>query len=128
MLQLSAKNLKLEQLPKFNGGVYYIENGCIRPGKLYEMAREFEKKYDEIGFIRLRGRPNDEVALLRLLWPMNDEQPISRRWVKMMSDPLSCPGKYTTDVIKGKTALFNPPYPEPDGTGKITLLCMFTRL
>ena len=103
-----CKKFNVTKLPKFNGGVYYVENG-YKAQKVYEMAREFEKQYDEIGFVRLRGRPNDEVVVA-LAMAMNDEQPIPDDG-SMMSDPLSCPGRYTTDVIKGKTALFNPPKP-----------------
>ncbi len=105
-----CKKFNVKKLPKFNGGVYYIENG-YKAEKVYEMAREFEKQYNEIGFVRLRGRPNDEVAVA-LAMAINHEQPIADDGT-LMSDPLSCPGKFTTDVIKGKTALFNPPIPSP---------------
>ena len=105
-----CKKFNVKKLPKFNGGVYYVENG-YKAEKVYEMAREFEKQYDEIGFVRLRGRPNDEVVVA-LAMAMNDEQPIPDDGT-LMSDPLTCPGKYVTNVITGKTALLNPPKPSP---------------
>lgn len=105
--QIIAK-FNLPHLPKFNGGIYYLENGEVAAG-VYETARELEKKYDEIGFVRLRNRPNDEVIMsvamqLHQMEPMIEDATI-------MSDPQACPGKYKIDVIKGRASLENPAYP-----------------
>ena len=101
-----CKKFEVKQLPKFNGGIYYLENG-ERANKLYEHARTLEQQYDEIGFVRLRNRPNDEV-IISLAMALNDETPVIDDGT-IMSDPLSCPGKFKTDVLKGKTLLENPP-------------------
>jgi hypothetical protein len=105
-----CKKFKVKQLPKFNGGIYYLENGD-KAAKVYSLARQLETQYDEIGFVRLRERPNDEV-IIALAMALNGEKPIADDGT-IMSDPLSCPGKYATDVIKGKTTLYNPPKPNP---------------
>jgi len=105
-----CKKFNIKQLPKFNGGIYYLENG-EKAAAVYRLARQLETQYDEIGFVRLRERPNDEV-IIALAMALNDEQPIADDGT-MMSDPLSCPGQYSTDVIKGTTSLYNPPKPSP---------------
>lgn len=50
------------ELPKFNGGVYYIERGVLASA-VYEEARRLEPQYDDLGLVRLRGHPNDELLL-----------------------------------------------------------------
>ncbi len=103
-----CRDFNIHHLPKFNGGIYYIEKGPIAT-QLYEKARELEKKYDEIGFIRLRNRPNDEV-LMALAMQLYNQVPIPDDGT-IMSDPQACRGIYTLDIIKGKTLMTNPPYP-----------------
>jgi len=99
----------LPYLPKFNGGIYYLENGETA-ARVYDTARELEKKYDEIGFVRLRNRPNDEV-IMSVAMQLHGMVPIKED-ATIMSDPQACPGKYKIDVIKGKIQLLNPPYPD----------------
>jgi hypothetical protein len=105
-----CKKYKVMSMPKFNGGIYYLENG-EKAKKLYELARQLEQQYDEIGFVPLRNRPNDEV-IISLAMALNDETPFIDDGT-IMSDPLSCPGKFKTDVLNGKTFLENPPNPSP---------------
>jgi hypothetical protein len=105
-----CKKFNIKQMPKFNGGIYYLEKGD-KAAKVYQLARHLEKQYDEIGFIRLRNRPNDEV-IVALSMSLNNECPIPDDG-SIMSDPLCCQGKFSTDVINGKTMLFNPPKPDP---------------
>ena len=103
-------DFNIQHMPKFNGGVYYLEKGAIATA-VYETARNHEKKYDEIGFKRLRNRPNDEV-LMALAMQQHEQQPIPDDGT-ILSDPLACPGKYQIDVISGKRMLINPPAPHP---------------
>src|ERR1700744_4065020 len=69
-----CKKLGVEKLPKFNGGVYYLEKG-EKATQVYSKARELENSYDETGFVRLRGRPNDEV-LIAAAMALNSQTPI----------------------------------------------------
>lgn len=105
-----CKSFKLEKLPKFNGGIYYLESGDIS-SRTYQTARDLEKKYDEIGFLRLRNTPNDEVLMAVAIALHN--LPIVYDDGSMMSDPQACQGKYHLDIIKGTTKMINPPYPSP---------------
>jgi len=101
---------KIDKLPKFNGGIYYLEKGDLAT-KLYRDARMIEQRYDEIGFIRLRNQPNDEV-IMALSMQLNNQKPIIDDG-SIMSDLQACQGSYNLDVINGKANLYNPPYPNP---------------
>lgn len=105
-----CKKFALDKIPKFNGGLYYIKKG-IEATKVYDTARQLEARYDEIGFLRLRNRPNDEV-LMALAMQLNGQKPLDDDGT-ILSDPQACPGKYYIDVINGKRLLVNPPYPHP---------------
>jgi hypothetical protein len=58
------QRLSLPWIPEFVGATYYLEKGPAAEA-VYAQAREFEKQYDELGLVRLRGVPNEEplVAL-----------------------------------------------------------------
>lgn len=105
-----CENYQIPHFPKFNGGIYYIEKGELAI-QVYKTARELEKKYDQIGFVRLRGLPNDEV-IMALAMQIHHQTPIIDDGT-IMSDPQACPGKYKIDVIEGKKTLTNPPFPNP---------------
>jgi hypothetical protein len=105
-----CRKFNVLRIPKFNGGLYYLEKGETSK-KVYETARQFEKDYDKIGFVRLRGLPNDEV-LMALAMQLHDQSPLPDDGT-VMSDPQACPGKYEIDVLSGCRSLINPPYPSP---------------
>jgi hypothetical protein len=100
----------LMSLPKFNGGVYYLERGDLS-SIVYATARELEPRYDEIGLIRLRNRPNDEL-LMAIAMSLNGQIPIPDDG-SIMSDPQCCPGEFTIDVFRGVSRLVNPTAPHP---------------
>lgn len=109
-IEAICKQFNIKHLPKFNGGIYYLENGNIA-SKTYQLARNIEKDYDKLGFVRLRNKPNDEVIMalamqLEGLKPIIDDGTI-------MSDPFACPGNYKLDIKTGKTLMINPPEPSP---------------
>ena len=95
----------IPHLPKFNGGIYYLENGAAAT-EVYALARKIETKYDELGFVRLRGRPNDEV-IMALAMQLNSMEPFIDDG-NIMSDPQACQGGYQIDVLNGKRWLLNP--------------------
>lgn len=105
-----CKQFNINKLPKFNGGIYYIEKGETA-ALVYNKARELEKRYDEIGFVRLRGMPNDEV-LMALAMELCNQTPIPDDG-SIMSDPLACQGTYHLDIISGYTKMINPPSSSP---------------
>jgi hypothetical protein len=107
-IALICKKMGVDRIPKFNGGIYYIEKG-EKAAQIYSKARELEAQYDDIGFVRLRGKPNDEV-LMAVSMALNGQAPVIDDGT-IMSDPQACRGKYEVNVISGKTSLVNKPYP-----------------
>jgi hypothetical protein len=105
-----CKKFHLSRIPKFNGGLYYLEKGDLATA-VFNTARELEKSYDDIGFTRLRDRPNDEV-LMAVAMQLHHQKPLDDDGT-VMSDPQACPGKYHIDIISGKRLLINPPPPHP---------------
>ncbi|MDQ7947326.1 MAG: hypothetical protein REI78_13025 [Pedobacter sp.] len=103
-----CKDFNIQRMPKFNGGIYYLEKGETAD-QVYQTAREIEQKYDEIGFQRLRNRPNDEV-IMSLAMQLHGMEPLIDDGT-VMSDPQACPGGYHIDVLNGKRWLLNPPAP-----------------
>lgn len=99
---------QVKQIPKFNGGIYYIEKGEMAT-QVYIKARELEPKYDKIGFVRLRNKPNDEV-IMALSMALFNQNPIIDDGL-IMSDPQACPGKIKVDVLNGISLLTNPKLP-----------------
>jgi hypothetical protein len=101
----------LEHLVKFNGGLYYTERGPDS-AMIYDFARSLVPDYDEIGFRRLRGKPNEEVLMAVAMAkygadPLPDDGTV-------MGDLFSYSGKLEMDVLKGGATLRNPPAPHPD--------------
>jgi hypothetical protein len=100
-----CQQFKIPTMPRFNGGVYYLERGgtCQR---VYETARELERRYDEIGFVRLRGHPNDEV-LVSLAMALHGQKPIPESG-DIMDSLLAGPAGLELDVFSGRALLRNP--------------------
>jgi len=105
-----CRRLGVPAIPKFNGGLYYFENGPAAAA-VFARARELALRYDELGLVRLRGHPNDELVIagamaLHGLSPLPDDG----SW---MGDPLASPGPIDLDVLRGHRVLVNPPPPSP---------------
>lgn len=96
----------IARLPKFNGGVYYLEKG-EKATAVYQKARELESKYDEIGFVRLRGRPNDEV-LMALAMELNHKKPIKDDG-SILAEFVNFQSGIKSELLKGEVTLYNNP-------------------
>ncbi len=100
-----CETFDISAMPKFNGGVYYLE-----PGKecnsVYEMAQSLKSEYDEIGFKRLRTHPNDEV-LVSLAMALHNQEPVAEDGT-IMNSTLASPGGMEIDVLRGTSRLYNP--------------------
>ncbi|MES2377403.1 MAG: hypothetical protein V4553_12520 [Bacteroidota bacterium] len=101
-----CKKHQVPHLPKFNGGIYYLENGAIA-AQVYATARELETQYDEIGFVRLRGQPNDEV-LMSLAMALHKQEPIYDDG-SIMAEFVNFQSGIKSDVLKGVAELYNDP-------------------
>lgn len=104
-VSLICKNFNVKAIPRFNGGVYYLERGGIC-NQVFETARRLEHFYDEIGFVRLRGCANDEV-LISLAMALHHQKPIPEHG-DIMNSLLAGPGGIELDVFRGYSLLKNP--------------------
>lgn len=103
-----CRRLGVAAIPKFNGGLYYLEPGGTA-SRIYAQARELAETYDDLGLVRLRGHPNDELLMaaamaLAGLQALPDDGTI-------MSDPLCCQGPMQVNVLRGQRRLVNPSAP-----------------
>jgi len=100
-----CRRFGVTSMPRFNGGLYYLERGaaCVR---VFEMARALVPQYDDIGFTRLRGSPNDEVVM-SLAMALCGQEAIEERG-DIMNSLLAGPGGVEIDVFKGRAVLSNP--------------------
>jgi hypothetical protein len=103
-----CRTLGVRSIPKFNGGLYFIQRGTLATA-VYAKARELVDRYDELGLIRLRGHPNDELLMasamtLQGLAAIPDDG-------SYMSDPQACPGPMRLNVLLGTRRLSNPAPP-----------------
>ena len=105
-------------IPKFNGGVYYLErdSACT---EVFQTARRLAERYDELGFVRLRGQPNDEV-LISLAMAIHRQTPIPDRG-DIMNTIIDGPCGVELDVVEGYARIPNPknhplrnPWHEPE--------------
>lgn len=101
-----CKQFNVPHLPKFNGGIYYLENGPVA-AQVYQTAHQLEKQYDEIGFVRLRGRPNDEV-LMALSMALNDQKPIADDG-SILAEFVNFQSGIKSRLLSGLAELYNEP-------------------
>jgi hypothetical protein len=101
-----CKKFDIVRLPKFNGGIYYIENGQ-KAHDVYQTAREKESQYDEIGFVRLRERPNDEV-LMALAMELHQQTPIADDG-GILAEFVNFQSGVKSDLLNGTAELYNDP-------------------
>jgi hypothetical protein len=98
------------ELPKFNGGIYYLESGSVA-SQTYYRARELEQHYDALGLKRLRGRPNEEL-LMAISMSLQGLKAIPEDGT-IVSAPQACPAELEVSVLRGRSRLVNPPQPDP---------------
>ena len=100
-----AARLGVTGYPRFNGGVYYLERGesC---SAIYETAREILPRYDELGFVRLRSSPNDEVIMAAAM-ALHGAEAIPETGT-IMNTLMAAPGGLSIDVLDGHAVLRNP--------------------
>jgi hypothetical protein len=100
-----CKRLGIAAMPRFNGGIYYLEPGeaC---SAIYETARGLLPQYDAIGFQRLRARENDEVLMSAAL-EIHSVPPLLEDGA-IMHTAMEAPGGLWLDALSGGSRLLNP--------------------
>jgi hypothetical protein len=105
-----CQRFAVRALPKFNGGIYYVEKGDIC-SSVYSKARELEEHYDSLGLVRLREKPNDEL-LIAISMAIHGLKAIPDDG-SVLSSPFEAPTQLEIDVFKGRSVLVNPFPPNP---------------
>lgn len=97
-------------LPRFNGGVYYLERGALGTS-VYDKARELEAHYDELGLVRLRGSPNEEL-LMSISMALHGCRLLEDDG-HFYGDFFAHPCLEELDLLRGRVRLRNPPESHP---------------
>jgi len=100
----------VDALPHFNGGLYYVEQGHASAA-IFDEARALEPRYDEIGLVRLRGQPNDEV-LISIALAKAGVKPVANDG-GFYADFQWWPEVERIDALKGEAIMRNPPAGSP---------------
>lgn len=97
------KNYKLISLPWFVGSVYFFKNSAITK-QVIAKARELKNQYDELGFVRLRGKENEE-PLLAVAMSIYDQHTIADDG--LIKSDLMFYDEFSSNIITGKAILTN---------------------
>ncbi len=103
-----CRRIGVSSLPKFNGGIYYLEPG-ERATAAYDRARQVEPLYNSWKLVRLRGYANDELLMAIAmaeagLEALPDDNSI-------MAPFNIYPRFVALDVFAGRCEIDNPPAP-----------------
>jgi hypothetical protein len=105
-----CRTLNIPWMPRFNGAIYYLERGKISTS-VFSCARDLEREYDDIGFVRLRGQPNEEMLIGAAL----AKHGIMPVWNdgRYYADFQWWPVIRQCDIKTGKWIMLNPAAPHP---------------
>jgi hypothetical protein len=94
----------LKDIPKFVGSVYYFKKNSVS-GEIFKAAADLKKKYNEFGFIRLRGKENEEPLFAVAMSQQKEGLLANDGTVKA---DMMYYKKITANILKGKAALTKP--------------------
>lgn len=94
----------VEAIPRFVGAMYYLEKGSVSDA-VFRTARETEPRYDEVGLVRLRGKPNEE-PLVSLAMALHDQHPVPDDGT-IKADAMHYPDGLEVDVFAGTATFHN---------------------
>lgn len=104
-----CRRIGVPSLPKFNGGVYYLEPG-ERATAVYRRAREVAPLYDAWNLVRLRGHANDEI-LMAIAMAEAGLEALQDDDDTIMAPFNVYPHFLELDVFAGRCRICNPPPP-----------------
>ncbi|CAN5869418.1 hypothetical protein BH10CHL1_BH10CHL1_45830 [soil metagenome] len=99
-----CRNFNVSGVPVFVGSLYYFERGPTSAA-VFATARSLEIRYDEIGMIRLRHRPNEE-PLISLAMALHHQLPILDDG-SIKADAMHFPSYLDVDVFAGNAYFKN---------------------
>jgi len=105
------KEFGLKQLPRFNGGLYYLEKS-EKTTEIFDMARSIVPEYDRLGFARINNKWVNEEGLIAIAMAKHTETPIPDDG-SYMTDLYTDPHPRKLNVLKGIRVLNNPAVGNP---------------
>jgi hypothetical protein len=100
------KEFGIIQLPRFNGGLYYLKKG-VKSGQIFDFARSIIPNYDRFGFSRIKNKWINEEGLIAISMMVHHEGPIPDDG-SYMTDLYTDPHPLKLNVLKGLRILKNP--------------------
>jgi len=99
-----CEKVGVEEVPLLVGCVYYLRDNSVTR-EVFETARALKDRYDELGFVRLRGSPADG-PLISLAMALHDQEPIPDDG-KIKADAMSYPSGIDVDVFEGHSRFWD---------------------
>lgn len=100
------QNFGITQLPRFNGGVYYISKS-EQAVKIFDKAREIAFNYDGLGFQRIHKKWINEEILIAIAIAVFNETPVADNGI-LMTDLYTDPHTSKLNILTGYRQLNNP--------------------
>jgi len=100
------KEFGIKQLPRFNGGMYYLKKG-EKTNQIFDFARSIIPNYDSFGFQRINNKWVNEEALIAISMVKFGETPIPDDG-RYMTDLYTDPHPSKLNVLTRERALINP--------------------
>lgn len=99
---LSARcgRFTVSSVPVFVGAVYYVEDDETAQ-QVFATARDIRDRYDEAGFVRLRGLPNEE-PLISVGMALHDQSPVPDDGT-IKADAMHFEDEMRIDVLGGES-------------------------
>jgi hypothetical protein len=99
-LRARCERFGVSSVPVFVGAVYYVEdNETAR--NVFTTARDVRAQYDEAGFVRLRGLPNEE-PLISVGMALHDQSPVPDDGT-IKADAMHFEDEVCIDVLEGES-------------------------
>lgn len=99
-LSARCERFGVESVPVFVGAVYYVEDDETAR-EVFATARNVRDQYDEAGFVRLRGLPNEE-PLISLGMALHDQEPVPDDGT-IKADAMHFEDEMHIDVLEGQS-------------------------
>jgi hypothetical protein len=105
-----CQRLHLDHMTRLNGGVYFFR-ASQRTTAIMDHARALLPRYDEIGFVRLRNQPNEEVLVSAAISHFGESSVFNSG--QYYADFQWWPLMHQFSPLEGRAVLSNPPPPHP---------------
>jgi hypothetical protein len=100
----TLSQFKIDSMPKFVGSIYYFKNNA-QSQRVFENALQLKKKYDELGFVRLRDKENEEPLFAVAMQMAGEKLLLNTGNIKA---DLMYYKKVSSNILKGQAQVSDP--------------------